>query len=332
MVGGLPTETVSFLVATARTDVIRAALGLPTYLNAVRTDALERVLQEFGRGITPEELQEARERQRTSPRPVLAPDTNQELPGGSQAAGEVVATFLQPNYLVNEVLLEQLQADAAAAVELEPERFVEEQEIVAQGQILTDFHIAAIEATRAPSVAGEASGGLLAVVATVAAATYATGRRVPLQCSVTLDPTGRMLLGTDIRGALATLEAMGADVIGLNCSTGPDLMRDAVRWLSQNAGTPIHCIPNAGLPINDGGRTVYPMKPAPMAETLVPGPMCELSYRATARVRSVRPVEVPAYPRTSRTTTWSSLATSSSSSLPVEIIRAGGAMLPARRV
>ncbi|HEY2955417.1 MAG TPA: methionine synthase [Candidatus Eisenbacteria bacterium] len=94
------------------------------------------------------------------------------------------------------------------------------------------------------------------------------GRRVPLQCSVTLDPSGRMLLGTDIRGALATLEAMGADVIGLNCSTGPDLMRDAIRYLAQNASTPIHCIPNAGLPINDGGRTVYPMKPEPMAETL----------------------------------------------------------------
>jgi 5-methyltetrahydrofolate--homocysteine methyltransferase len=95
------------------------------------------------------------------------------------------------------------------------------------------------------------------------------GRTVPLQCSVTLDPTGRMLLGTDIRGALATLEAMQVDIIGLNCSTGPDLMRDAVRWLSQNASTPIHVIPNAGLPINDGGRTVYPMRPEPMAETLL---------------------------------------------------------------
>ena len=95
-----------------------------------------------------------------------------------------------------------------------------------------------------------------------------TGRTVPLQCSVTLDPTGRMLLGTDIRSALATLEAMGADVIGLNCSTGPDLMRDAIRYLAQNATTPIHCIPNAGLPINDGGRTLYPMKPEPIAETL----------------------------------------------------------------
>jgi 5-methyltetrahydrofolate--homocysteine methyltransferase len=95
------------------------------------------------------------------------------------------------------------------------------------------------------------------------------GRTVPIQCSVTLDPTGRMLLGTDIRGALATLEAMGADIIGLNCSTGPDLMRDAVRWLSQNCSVPIHVIPNAGLPINDGGRTVYPMRPEPMAETLL---------------------------------------------------------------
>ena len=39
-------------------------------------------------------------------------------------------------------------------------------------------------------------------------------------------------LGTDVSGALATLEAMGADIIGLNCSTGPDLMRDSVRYLS----------------------------------------------------------------------------------------------------
>ena len=44
----------------------------------------------------------------------------------------------------------------------------------------------------------------------------ATGRKVPIQCSITLDPTGRMLLGTDYRGALATLEAMHVDIIGLN--------------------------------------------------------------------------------------------------------------------
>ena len=95
-----------------------------------------------------------------------------------------------------------------------------------------------------------------------------TGRRLPLQCSVTLDPTGRMLLGTDITAALATLEAMGVEIVGLNCSTGPDLMRDAVRYLSQNAGPFLHVIPNAGLPINDGGRSVFPMGPGPMADVL----------------------------------------------------------------
>jgi len=94
------------------------------------------------------------------------------------------------------------------------------------------------------------------------------GRNIPIQCSITLDPTGRMLLGTDYRGALATLEALHVDVIGLNCSTGPDLMRDAIRYLCEQASTPVHCIPNAGLPINDGGRTLYPMRPEPFAETL----------------------------------------------------------------
>jgi 5-methyltetrahydrofolate--homocysteine methyltransferase len=94
------------------------------------------------------------------------------------------------------------------------------------------------------------------------------GRRLPLQCSVTLDPSGRMLLGTDVRGALATLEAMQVEIVGLNCSTGPDLMRDSIRYLGQNASTFLHCIPNAGLPINDGGRALYPMRPGPMAETL----------------------------------------------------------------
>ncbi|MFN8587689.1 MAG: methionine synthase [Candidatus Eisenbacteria bacterium] len=95
-----------------------------------------------------------------------------------------------------------------------------------------------------------------------------TGKQLPIQCSITLDPTGRMLLGTDFRGALATLEAMHVDIVGLNCSTGPDLMRDAVRYLCENASVPIHVIPNAGLPINDGGRTLYPMKPGPFADTL----------------------------------------------------------------
>ena len=75
-----------------------------------------------------------------------------------------------------------------------------------------------------------------------------TGVRLPLQVQVTLDTTGRMLLGTDITAALAILETLPVDVIGLNCSTGPDYMREPVRYLTSHTRKPISVIPNAGLP------------------------------------------------------------------------------------
>lgn len=68
-----------------------------------------------------------------------------------------------------------------------------------------------------------------------------TGRKLPIQISVSLLPNGRqMLLGTDISAVLTTLEALKVDVIGLNCSTGPEDMRDAIRYLGENATTPVH--------------------------------------------------------------------------------------------
>ncbi len=95
------------------------------------------------------------------------------------------------------------------------------------------------------------------------------GRRVPIQAQVTLDVSGRMLLGTDVASALTTLEALRVDVIGLNCSTGPEHMREPIRYLTENASRPISCIPNAGLPINTGtGDAVYPLEPEPMAQML----------------------------------------------------------------
>jgi 5-methyltetrahydrofolate--homocysteine methyltransferase len=96
------------------------------------------------------------------------------------------------------------------------------------------------------------------------------GRSVPIQCSVTLLPqSGTMLLGTDISSALATLEALRVDVIGLNCSTGPEDMRDAIRFLGEFSSVPVHCIPNAGLPLQGpNGETIFPEKPGPLAEAL----------------------------------------------------------------
>lgn len=98
----------------------------------------------------------------------------------------------------------------------------------------------------------------------------ATGRRVPLQISVSLLPNGgKMLLGTDVAAVVTTLEALKVDVIGLNCSTGPEDMRDAIRYLGENASVPVHCIPNAGIPQQGvNGETVFPEKPQPLADAL----------------------------------------------------------------
>jgi 5-methyltetrahydrofolate--homocysteine methyltransferase len=97
-----------------------------------------------------------------------------------------------------------------------------------------------------------------------------SGRSLPLQVQISLDTNGRMLLGTDVGAALAILEGLGADVIGLNCSTGPEHMREPIRYLVQNTRTPISVIPNAGIPINlGGGKALYPLIPTGLAESLV---------------------------------------------------------------
>src|SRR3954470_5827752 len=98
----------------------------------------------------------------------------------------------------------------------------------------------------------------------------ATGRAVPIQTSVSLLPNGgKMLLGTDISAALATLEALDVDVIGLNCSTGPEDMRDAVRFLGEYSSKPVHCIPNAGIPHQGpNGETIFPETPEEISKVL----------------------------------------------------------------
>jgi len=98
----------------------------------------------------------------------------------------------------------------------------------------------------------------------------AAGRTLPIQTSVSLLPQGgKMLLGTDIRAVLTTLTALDIDVIGLNCSTGPEDMRDAIRFLGESSPLPVHCIPNAGLPLQGpDGETIFPEEPGPLAATL----------------------------------------------------------------
>jgi 5-methyltetrahydrofolate--homocysteine methyltransferase len=97
----------------------------------------------------------------------------------------------------------------------------------------------------------------------------ATGEHIPIQAQVTLDTSGRMLLGTDIAAALTSLEYLPIDVIGLNCSTGPEHMREPIRYLGENTTLPVSCIPNAGLPMNVDGEAVYPLEPEPFVAAMI---------------------------------------------------------------
>src|SRR5689334_24774501 len=96
------------------------------------------------------------------------------------------------------------------------------------------------------------------------------GRSVPIQTSVSLLPNGgKMLLGTDISAALATLEALKVDDLGLSCSTGPEDMRDAIRCLGELSPLPVLCIPNAGIPHQGPrGETIFPETPGELSEVL----------------------------------------------------------------
>lgn len=93
-------------------------------------------------------------------------------------------------------------------------------------------------------------------------------RHHPLQVQVTLDAGGRMLLGTDIRAVLAILEGMPIDIIGINCSTGPDLMREPISILSRHSSLPVSCSPNAGIPQSHDGQAVYPLTPRDFAHQM----------------------------------------------------------------
>jgi 5-methyltetrahydrofolate--homocysteine methyltransferase len=93
-----------------------------------------------------------------------------------------------------------------------------------------------------------------------------SGRQVPLQVQVTIETTGRMLMGTEIGAALTTLDALRPDVIGLNCATGPAEMSEHLRYLSRHSRTPISVMPNAGLPSVVEGRMHYDLTPQQLAE------------------------------------------------------------------
>ncbi|WP_327411580.1 methionine synthase [Streptomyces sp. NBC_01233] len=94
----------------------------------------------------------------------------------------------------------------------------------------------------------------------------ALGVTVPLICSVTVETTGTMLLGSEIGAALTALEPLGIDMVGLNCATGPAEMSEHLRYLARNARIPLSCMPNAGLPVLTKDGAHYPLSAPELAE------------------------------------------------------------------
>ncbi len=90
----------------------------------------------------------------------------------------------------------------------------------------------------------------------------AAGRRVPLWVQATVETTGTLLVGSPIESVITSVTQLGVDVLGLNCATGPDEMHASLATLAEMAPVPLSCLPNAGLPRNEGGQVVYPLGPA----------------------------------------------------------------------
>ncbi|MGD1701545.1 methionine synthase [Dapis sp. BLCC M229] len=95
------------------------------------------------------------------------------------------------------------------------------------------------------------------------------GERRPIMVSITMEAFGTMLVGSEINAAVTILEPYSIDILGLNCATGPDLMKEHIRYLSENSPFVISCIPNAGLPENIGGQAHYRLTPIELKMALM---------------------------------------------------------------
>ena len=89
-------------------------------------------------------------------------------------------------------------------------------------------------------------------IATTVARQYA----VPLFCSMTFEKHGKTLMGNSVQQIIDTLVPMGIDVIGMNCSLGPDLAMPIIREFSEKTKMPLMFKPNAGKPIVGAGGEV----------------------------------------------------------------------------
>lgn len=109
----------------------------------------------------------------------------------------------------------------------------------------------------------ECRGAMLAIKETC-------GDELPVMVTLTFQEDMRTLFGTNPETAAIVMEAMGADAVGVNCSTGPDRMMEIVERMRRVSGLPLVVKPNAGLPKLQDGKTQYSMGPMEFSEAMMP--------------------------------------------------------------
>ena len=82
---------------------------------------------------------------------------------------------------------------------------------------------------------------------------------LPIICQLSYSEDGRTVTGTDPQSAAVILEKMGASIIGVNCSLGPEQLVPVVKILAENCRVPVSVQPNAGMPYLENGKTKFPM-------------------------------------------------------------------------
>lgn len=121
-----------------------------------------------------------------------------------------------------------------------------------------------------------------------------TASHLPVICQMTYTDDGRTITGTDPTSAVVLLDAMGADIIGANCSLGPKELLPAARLMTAATNKPVIIQPNAGLPVLAGGVTHFPLTPEDMAAYIPQFAEAGVSYTGgccgttPAHIRAIR--------------------------------------------
>ena len=97
-----------------------------------------------------------------------------------------------------------------------------------------------------------------------------TKDQVQIICQFSFSEDGRTITGTPPEVATTIVEAIGADIIGINCSLGPEQIEPLIKKIASVTNLPISCQPNAGMPQLINKQTVFPLSAEDMGPLMIP--------------------------------------------------------------